>query len=75
MPRPPSTLQQFSLIAQSTNAVLRILMCDFFVSINGLLCNSARILMKTLHHDDMRQFVVFVLTLKLIERCNFICYE
>ena len=29
MPRPPSTLQYFSLIAQSNNAVLSILMCDF----------------------------------------------
>ena len=29
MPRPPSTLQHFSLIAQSNNAVLIILMCDF----------------------------------------------
>ena len=29
MPRPPSTLQHFSLIAQSNNAVLSILTCDF----------------------------------------------
>ena len=29
MPRPPSTLQHFSLIAQSNNAVLSVLMCDF----------------------------------------------
>ena len=29
MPRPPSTLQLFSLMAQSNNAVLSILMCDF----------------------------------------------
>ena len=29
MPHPPPTLQHFSLIAQSNNAVLSILMCDF----------------------------------------------
>ena len=29
MPCPPSTLQHFSLTAQSNNAVLSILMCDF----------------------------------------------
>ena len=29
MPRPPSTLQHFSLIAQSSSAILSILMCDF----------------------------------------------
>jgi len=29
MPHPPSTLHHFSLIAQSNNAVLSILMCDF----------------------------------------------
>ena len=44
MPHPPSTLQHFSLIAQSNNAILSILMFSFFVSINVFLCNSARIL-------------------------------
>ena len=29
MPCPPSTLQHFSLIAQSSRAILSILMCDF----------------------------------------------
>ena len=29
MPRPPSTLQHFSLIALSNSAVLSVLMCDF----------------------------------------------
>ena len=29
MPRPPSTLQHFSLIEQSNNVVLSILMCNF----------------------------------------------
>ena len=31
MPRPPSTLQHFSLIAQSSSAILSILMSDVFV--------------------------------------------
>ena len=45
MPHPPSTLQHFSLIAQSNNVILSILMFSFFVSIiNVFLCNSARIL-------------------------------
>ena len=61
MPRPPSTLQYFSLIAQSNNAVLSILMCDFFVSINVFLCNSARVLTKTSRLDNMHQFMVLVL--------------
>ena len=30
MPRPPSTLQHFSLIAQSSSSILSILMWDFF---------------------------------------------
>ena len=29
IPRPPSTLQHFSLIAQSNSSILSILMCDF----------------------------------------------
>ena len=29
MPRPPSTLQHFSLIEQSSSAILSILKCDF----------------------------------------------
>ena len=32
MPRPPSTLQIFSLTAQSNSAVLSFLMSDFFFS-------------------------------------------
>ena len=38
-----------------------ILKCDFFVSINVFLCNSARILIKTSRRDDMYQFMVLVL--------------
>ena len=37
IPRPPSTLQHFSLIAQSSSAM------GFFVSINVFLCNSATV--------------------------------
>ena len=37
IPRPPSTLQRFSLIAQSSSAM------GFFVSINVFLCNSATV--------------------------------
>ena len=61
MPRPPSTLQHFSLIVQSNSAILSILMCDFIVSINVFLCNSARILTKTSRHDDTHQFIILVL--------------
>ena len=77
MPRPPSTLQHFSLIALSNSAVLSILMGDFFVSINVFLGNSARILIKTSRRYDMHQFSIDVklLTLKLIDRCKVICYE
>ena len=51
MPRPLSTLQHFSLTTQSSGAILSILMCDVFVSINVFLCNSA-ILIKTSRRDD-----------------------
>ena len=49
MPRPPSTLQHISLMAQSRSAILSILMCDFLFQFLG---NSA-ILFKTSRHDDM----------------------
>ena len=35
MPRPPSTLRHFSLIAQSNSAVLSILMCDFLFQLTS----------------------------------------
>ena len=35
MPRPPSTLQHFSLIAQSSSAILSILMFDFFFQLTS----------------------------------------
>ena len=35
MPRPPSTLQHFSLIAQSNSAVLNILMSDFLFQVTS----------------------------------------
>ena len=62
MPCPPSTLQHFSLIAQSNSAILSILMFDFFVLINVFFCNSARILTtyqdSNDSNDDMHQFMV-----------------
>ena len=73
MSSPPSTLQHFSLIAQSSNAILR-----FFVSINAFFCNSA-ILIKTSRRDDTSlwffSIVIKLLTLKLIVRCKVNCYE
>ena len=35
MPRPPSTLQHFSLIAQSSSAILSILMCGFLFQLTS----------------------------------------
>ena len=81
MPRPPSTLQHFSLIAQSNSAVLSIFMCEFFGLINVFLCNSARILIlkdfTPRRHALAYGFSIGIklLTLKLIERCKVICYE
>ena len=61
MPCPPSPLQHFSAIAQSNSAVLNISICNFFVSSNVFLCNTASILIKTSRRDDMHQFMVLVL--------------
>ena len=81
MPRPSSKVQHFSLISQSNSAILSTLMCGFFFCFNERLpSNSARILIKT-HRDDMHQFTVFridikLLPLKLIERCKvMLCCE
>ena len=35
MPHPSSTLQHFSLITQSSHAILSILMCDFFITLTS----------------------------------------
>ena len=35
MPRPPSRLQHFSLITQSSSAILSILMCDFLFQLTS----------------------------------------
>ena len=60
MPRPRSTLQHFSLIAQSSSAILSILMCDVFVLLR-------------LHTVTTPVYgfsiVIKLLTLKLIVRC------
>ena len=62
MPRPLSTLQHFSLIAQSNNAVLNILMCDFLFQVRlSFVIALARILIKTSPCDDMHQFMALVL--------------
>ena len=51
MPCPPSTLQHFSLIAQSSSVILSFLMCDFLFQLTCFLCNRA-ILIKTSRRDD-----------------------
>ena len=61
MPRPPSTLQHFSLIAQSNSASFKHFNVRFFVLSNVLLCNSAKILIKTSRRGDIYQFMVLVL--------------
>ena len=47
MPRPPSTLQHFSMIAQSNSAILSILMCAFLFQLtSSFIIALARILIK-----------------------------
>ena len=41
MPHPPWTLQHFLLMAQSSSAILSILMCDYLFQFNVFLCNSS----------------------------------
>ena len=41
MPRPPSTLQHISMIAQWNSAILSILMCDFLCQLTSSFKNSA----------------------------------
>ena len=66
MPRPPSRLQHFSLITQSSSAILSILMSDVFVLLR-------------LHTVTTPVYgfsiVIKLLTLKLIVRCKVNCYE
>ena len=70
MPRPPSTLKHFSLIAQLNSAILSTLMRNFFVSIYVFLCHSVRILIR-LYAATTPVYcvstVIKLLTLKLIE--------
>ena len=58
IPRPPSTLQHFSLIAQSKGIILSILMCDVLFQLTSFLCDSTRILITTSRRNDMHQFMV-----------------
>ena len=74
MPRPPSTLKHFSLMAESNSAILSILMCDFlfqstssFIIALGLPRRRAPVYGLS---SDIK-----LLTLKLIERCKVICSE
>ena len=64
MPRPPSTVQHFLLIAQSNSAIL---MCEFFFFD----------FFTPRRHAPVYGFSIDIklLTLKLIERCKVICYE
>ena len=66
MPRPPSRLQHFSLITQSSSAILSILMSDVFVLLR-------------LHTVTTPVYgfsiVIKLLTLKLIVRCKVNCYD
>ena len=73
MPRPPSTLQHFSLIAQSNSAILNILMCDFLFQ----LTSNSNQAFRPRRHAPVYGFSIDIklLTLKLIEQCNVICYE
>ena len=61
MPRPPSSLQSFLLMAQSNSAVLSTLIGDFLFQLTSSCSNSARILIKTSRHDNTHQFIILVL--------------
>ena len=61
MPRPPSTLQHFSLIVQSNSAILSISVCDFLFQLTSSFVIALGILIKTSRRDDMHQFMVLVL--------------
>ena len=60
IPCPQSTLQHFSLIAQSNSAVLKHFNVHFFVSSNVFLCNSARILIKTSRCENLYTSLVIL---------------
>ena len=74
MPRPPSTLQHFSLIAQSSSAILSILMCDFLFQLT-----SSFVIVLGLHAVTTPVYgfstAIKLLTLKLKVRCKVNCYE
>ena len=54
-----------SVIAQSSSAILSILICDFFVSINFFLCNSS-ILIETSRLDDTNLWFSIIFVIKLL---------
>ena len=83
MPRPPSTLQHFSLIEQSNSAILSISIFDFlfqlrssFVIVLGFQ-RRARILTILTTSAPVYGFSIDtkLLTLNSIERCKVICFE
>ena len=59
MPRPPSTLQHYSLIAQSNSAVLSILMCIFLLQLASSFV-IALDSVKTSRRNDMHQFMISI---------------
>ena len=76
MSRPPSNLQHFSLIAQSSSAILSILMCDFLFSLKST-CVIALFRLGFHAATPVYGFsiVIKLLTLKLIVFCKVICSE
>ena len=77
MPRPPSTLQHFSLIAESNSAVLNILKCDFLFQLTSsfvIVLFSLRLHVLATPVFGFR-IVIKLLTLKLIVRCKVNWYE
>ena len=77
IPCPPSTLQHFSLIAQSNSTNFKHFNMQFFVSSNVFLSNSARILtiLTTTCTSLWFKYWYKIIDIKLIERCKVICYE
>ena len=77
IPRPPSTLQHFSLIAQSSSAILSILVCDFLFQLTPSFVIVLFLLRLHAVTTPVYGFsiVIKLLTLKLIVRCKVNCYE
>ena len=76
MPRPPSTLQHFSLIARLNTAVFNIFMCNFLCQLTSSFVIALGFFTPR-RHAPVYGFSIAIelLTLKLIERCKVICYK